>query len=57
MKINEIHTATKEAKMRAHVCESKGLNNVRYSALFGGAPDIKCKSYDPTGPMKSFFKK
>ena len=54
--INEIDTQTTEAVINAHVYESKGRANVRYSFLSGGAPDMKWKSYDPIGPMKSFLR-
>ena len=54
--INEIDTPIKEAAMKAHVYESKGMINVKCSFLSGGAPDLKCISYDPTGPIKLFLR-
>ena len=56
IKINEIDTPATEAIIKAHVYESKGMINVKCSFLSGGAPDLKCISYDPTGPIKSFLR-
>ena len=55
IRINETVTPTREAMIKAHEYKSKGVTNVRYSSLSGGARDKKPRSYCPIGPMKSLY--
>ena len=55
IRINVTVTVTREAKIKAHEYKSKGITNVRYSSLSGGAGDKKPRSYCPIGPMKSLY--